>query len=310
MPANGHNKGLINMSYLPLKYKSLSIFPKETITIRPDVYITVSSGVFSSKTKLESGTTSPVFELSYTRKNSISGEVNHMPVELRPGYALLGFWGEACGYSEYNRGEEIQIYSIWVNPPTFDGFCEAVCGTSSIGLHSFQKNAYSCWDFKSDAREESILNKLDICFTKEADQVNKLLLESYVLELLSINIERLLCKDNRRDHLNQLSRKDIDRLIYAREVLLNRLESPPTLLELSRIIRMNDCKLKRSFKQYFGKTVYEFIREQRLEKAFTLLEQGDYNVSESAFAVGYTNVSHFSEAFQKKFGFSPRVLKR
>jgi len=49
---------------------------------------------------------------------------------------------------------------------------------------------------------------------------------------------------------------------------------------------------------------------QRLEKAFALLEQGEHNVSESAFAVGYTNVSHFSEAFQKRFGILPRVLIR
>lgn len=70
----------------------------------------------------------------------------------------------------------------------------------------------------------------------------------------------------------------------------------------------NDCKLKRTFKQYYGKTVYEFIREQRLEKAFSLLERGGCNVSESAFAVGYTNVSHFSKAFQQKFGIAPRIL--
>ncbi|MDU5083001.1 MAG: AraC family transcriptional regulator [Bacillota bacterium] len=100
----------------------------------------------------------------------------------------------------------------------------------------------------------------------------------------------------------------MERLVYAREILLNRLESPPTLLELSRIIQMNDCKLKRSFKQHFGKTVYELIREQRFEKAFSLLESGKHNVSETAFAVGYTNVSHFSKTFKERFGITPRDL--
>lgn len=298
------------MSYLPLKFESSNIFPKETIAIRPDVHIMVSSGIFSNNTKRQSGTTAPVFELSYTRKNFIYGEVNRVPVELRPGYSSLGFLGEACSQSEYISGEEVQLYSIWVSPYTFDGFCEAVCGKSNIGFHSFQKDTYSCCGFKSDVREESIINKLDMCFIKEANQINRLLLESYVLELLSINIERLICIDSSREYESQLSRADMDSLAYAREILLNRLESPPTLLELSRIIHMNDCKLKRSFKQYFGKTVYEFIREQRLEKAFALLEQGKHNVSESAFAVGYTNVSHFSEAFQKKFGIPPRLLIR
>ncbi|SET96256.1 transcriptional regulator, AraC family [Lacrimispora sphenoides] len=298
------------MSYLPLKFESSNIFPKEIIAIRPDVHIMVSSGIFSNNTKRQSGTTAPVFELSYTRKNFIYGEVNRVPVELRPGYSSLGFLGEACSQSEYSSGEEVQLYSIWVSPYTFDGSCEAVYGKSNIGFHSFQKDTYSCCGFKSDAREESIINKLDMCFIKEANQINRLLLESYVLELLSINIERLICIDSSREYESQLSRADMDSLAYAREILLNRLESPPTLLELSRIIHMNDCKLKRSFKQYFGKTVYEFIREQRLEKAFALLEQGKHNVSESAFAVGYTNVSHFSEAFQKKFGIPPRLLIR
>lgn len=298
------------MSYLPLKFESSNIFPKEIIAIRPDVHIMVSSGIFSNNTKRQSGTTAPVFELSYTRKNFIYGEVNRVPVELRPGYSSLGFLGEACSQSEYSSGEEVQLYSIWVSPNTFDGFCEAVCGKSNIGFRSFQKDTYSCCGFKSDAREEGIINKLDMCFIKEANQINRLLLESYVLELLSINIERLNCIDSSRDYISQLSRADMDSLAYAREILLNRLDSPPTLMELSRIIHMNDCKLKRSFKQYFGKTVYAFIREQRLEKAFALLEQGKYNVSESAFAVGYTNVSHFSEAFQKKFGIPPRLLIR
>ena len=76
------------------------------------------------------------------------------------------------------------------------------------------------------------------------------------------------------------------------------------------MIQMNDCKLKRSFKQYFGKTVYEYIREQRMEKAFSLLHQEDYNVSQTAFAVGYTNVSHFSEAFKNKFGILPKDLRK
>ena len=47
------------------------------------------------------------------------------------------------------------------------------------------------------------------------------------------------------------------------------------------------------------------------KKHFALLEQGGHNVSESAFAVGYTNVrSHFSESFHKKFGILPREMIR
>lgn len=297
------------MSYLPLKFEASNIFAKKIITVRPDVHITISSGILPDKAERKFESTSPVFELSYSRKDSISGEVNNIPVELRPGYSSLGFLGQTTGHSEYNKGEEIQLYSIWVSANAFNDFCEAVCSKSNIGFSSFQKGAYHHCDFKSDVGEESIIRKLDLCFAEGSDNLNKLLLESYILELMSINIERLVCKDCSKN-LNQISKTDMDSLAYAREILLNRLESPPTLLELSRLIHMNDCKLKRSFKQYFGKTVYEFIREQRFDKAFSLLEGGEYNVSQTAFAVGYTNVSHFSKSFKERFGITPKDLCR
>ena len=74
------------------------------------------------------------------------------------------------------------------------------------------------------------------------------------------------------------------------------------------MIQMNDCKMKRLFKQIYGQTVYQFIRSQRLEQAYDLLAHGDCNVSQAAFQVGYTNVSHFSDAFRKQFGVLPHTL--
>lgn len=293
------------MSCLPLEFDSSNIFAKEIITIRPGVHLVISSGILPDKIQRNSRATSPVFELSYNRKDCIYGEVNNTSVEHRSGYAALGFLGQATSYSEYDKGKEIQLYSIWVNPSAFDRFCESVCGKRDVGFNTFSKGAYHCRNFKSDPREEGIIKKLDLCFDEQADNLNNLLLESYILELMSMNIERLLCKDCPK---NQLSKTDMDSLDYAREILLNRLESPPSLLELSHIIHMNDCKLKRSFKEYFGKTVYEFIREQRFEKAFSLLEGGNHNVSQTAFAVGYTNVSHFSKTFKHRFGITAKDL--
>ena len=294
-------------TYLPLKFDKSDIFPRKIIDIRPDVHITVSDGTLPDKTERNAGTTAPVFELSYNRNTPLCGEVDGIPVNLQPGYASLGFLGHSAGHSEYNGGEEVLLYSIWVGPEAFGSFCKAVSGRDDVGLHSFLKSSYFCQSFKSDAREESIIHKLDVCFSQNTNTFNKLLLESYLLELLSINIEKLFCGDC-HNRPGGLTKTDMEQLEYAREVLLSRLDAPPSLLELSRIVHMNDCKLKRGFKCYYGKTVYEFVREQRLEKAFSLLERGGCNVSGAAFAVGYTNVSHFSAAFQKKYGISPRGL--
>lgn len=293
------------MSYLPLQYEKSKIFPQKVISVRPDVHMMFSSGRLSQSMARETNTTSPVFELSYSRKNTLYGEVNRTPMEIRAGYTSLGFLGEVSGHSEYKSGEEVELYSIWISPRAFDSFCEAVTGKSGIGFQSFMQGLYSHHDFKSDAREENLKRKLETCFTTGTDQPNRLLVESYLLELLSINIERLICPNKTSQ---KLSKADIEQMAVARKILLERLDAPPSLLELSRILHMNDCKLKQSFKQCFGITVYGFIRDQRLERAFSLLEQGGCNVSEAAFAVGYTNASHFSEAFQRKFGFAPSSM--
>lgn len=293
------------MSYLPLQYAQSHIFPRKIISVRPDVHMMFSAGRLSQSITRETNTRSPVFELSYCRKCTLYGEVNHIPMEIRAGYTTLGFLGEVCGRSKYESGEEIDISSIWVSPRAFDGFCEAVSGKSGIGFQSFMQGNYSHREFKSDAREENLKRKLQACFSAGTDQFNRLLMESYLLELLAINIERLICPDKMQ---GEMSKADMEQMAVAREILLDRLVAPPSLFELSRILHMNDCKLKRCFKQCYGTTVYGFIRDQRLESAFSLLEQGKHSVSGAAFAVGYTNASHFSEAFKRKFGFAPSSM--
>lgn len=293
------------MSYLPLQYGESNIFPRKIIAVRPDVHIMFSAGTLPQSMTRATTATSPIFELSYTRKNTLYGEVGRVPMEVREGHTSLGFLGEVSGHSEYERGAEIELYSIWVSPQAFNGFCEAVSGKTGIGFGSFMQGAYSHHDFKSDAREENLKRKLEACFTVGTGSFNRLLVESYLLELLSINIERLI---GTNEAGQKLSRADREHMAAAREILLDRLAAPPSLFELSRTLHMNDCKLKRLFKQCYGTTVYGFIRDQRLEKAFSLLEQGEHNVSEAAFAVGYTNASHFSEAFQRKFGFMPSAM--
>ena len=209
------------MSYLPLRFEESEIFPQKIIAVRPDVHIMLSQGTLPRKLKRESGTTSPVFELSYSRKSSLHGVVGNIPVELRPGYTCLGFLGEAAGRSEYESGEEVHLYSAWVGPRAFNSFCQSVSGKSNIGFDTFRQGSYSHYNFKSDAREESLKRKLETCFAKEADKLNKLLVESHLLELLSINMERLLCLEQAHEGL---SKTDMEQLAYAREILLNRLD--------------------------------------------------------------------------------------
>lgn len=52
-------------------------------------------------------------------------------------------------------------------------------------------------------------------------------------------------------------------------------------------------------------TPNEFIQEIRMKRAARLLEQGNLNISEIGYQVGFKNPKYFSKCFQKKFGISP-----
>ncbi|MGN7414065.1 helix-turn-helix transcriptional regulator [Paenibacillus sp. SAF-068] len=106
------------------------------------------------------------------------------------------------------------------------------------------------------------------------------------------------------------SREDIRKLHTAREIMEACMVDPPSLLALSRQVGLNDFKLKKGFKALFGSTVFEYLRQVRLDNAMKLLRNQDNNVTEAAIAVGYSNVSAFSQQFYRKFGVKPSEMKR
>ena len=63
--------------------------------------------------------------------------------------------------------------------------------------------------------------------------------------------------------------------------------------------------LHRLVYQTCGKSVSQYIREYRLEKALELFRQERLNVSEAAYRVGFSSASYFSKSFNEYFGFPP-----
>jgi len=107
-----------------------------------------------------------------------------------------------------------------------------------------------------------------------------------------------------------MCKKDLDHLIKARNILLDKLNNPPQLKKLAKLVGTNEVKLKIGFKEIFGTTVYGFVMKERMNWAKMLLESGRCNVSEAAWTIGYTNVSHFITCFTKHFAVTPGKFMR
>ncbi len=131
-----------------------------------------------------------------------------------------------------------------------------------------------------------------------------LFLESCALGLLASQI-------GAGDRSRGSTRAAIDqrRMEQARALLDARLDAPPSIMELARMVGVNDFKLKRDFKAAHGVTIFGYVRGRRMARAASALHDG-LPVSAAAVAAGYECPRCFAEAFRRHFGVLPSEVSR
>ena len=96
----------------------------------------------------------------------------------------------------------------------------------------------------------------------------------------------------------------------AKDIIIENMTNPPSLVELSEEINLSLKKLKEGFKKIYGKPVYQFLIEYKMELAKKLLSDNNYNVNEVSIKLGYSTASHFITAFKNKYGLTPKNFKQ
>ena len=122
------------------------------------------------------------------------------------------------------------------------------------------------------------------------------LLSHFFGQLARLNTERI--NTSEREKLNQ-----------AKDILIQNIDNPPSLSEISKQIGLNTFKLKKEFKAFFGVPVFKYLQNERLTLAHKLIRTQEATVQEAAWHVGYDSLSSFSNAFEKKFGYRPSQIK-
>jgi AraC-like DNA-binding protein len=109
--------------------------------------------------------------------------------------------------------------------------------------------------------------------------------------------QELFCQRQKR-----LSSERVEKVVA---LLRERLAEPPNLEEIGRAVGCSPFHLSRTFSAETGLTIPQYTRQLRLERAAELLRSGNFNVTEAALEVGYSSLSHFSQAFHEAFGCCP-----
>ena len=131
-------------------------------------------------------------------------------------------------------------------------------------------------------------------------KIHELLLSSLDY-LIDEKYDLLVCKFLRDEHSLQAVYK-------SRDILLENIGNPLTIKELSRKVAINECYLKKGFKEVFGTTIFDFYQQQRMEHAKYLLYEKGLSVTDVSSLLGYSSISHFSAAFKKHTGLKPCEL--
>lgn len=106
-----------------------------------------------------------------------------------------------------------------------------------------------------------------------------------------------------------LSKYDIHQIRSIPSILENLLENPPSISALSRMVALNEYKLKAGFKKVYNTTIYEYLRQLRTEQAIELMKE-NWTLEEIARQIGYKSMRGFSQAFVKCTGITPAEWRK
>ena len=134
--------------------------------------------------------------------------------------------------------------------------------------------------------------------TPESD----IILYSLILKLVHILNKQAIAY--RIDHSPKANNHEI--IESTLEYINANLTSDLSLERLSDMAKFSPIYFHKLFKASTGKTLHEYITDQRIKKAITLLVSTDMTLTQVAYESGFSSQSYFSYAFKKKKKLSPR----
>ncbi len=148
---------------------------------------------------------------------------------------------------------------------------------------------------------------IDIISKKKHISVGRLFLESKTTELLALFIEKLIERPINQNTAN-INSADVEKLFKVKEIILQNITNTPPVKVLAKEAGFSESKLQKSFKQVFGKSIYQYALHEKLIVAQKMIMSRRYSVSEAGYEIGYSNLSHFTKAFKKQFGVNPKAF--
>lgn len=100
------------------------------------------------------------------------------------------------------------------------------------------------------------------------------------------------------------------RLNQVLEYINVHLDQEIRLLALAEVLDMSQYHFCKLFKQSMGIAPYQYVIQQRVERAKQLLKVRDLSIADIALQCGFTNQSHLTKHFRQLTGITPKAYRR
>lgn len=156
------------------------------------------------------------------------------------------------------------------------------------------------------------------------DSLNSIYMEAKILECIAIlTTEVAKSSENAftnqinygninigKDRIIKLTSSDIHAIQKAHDILSKNYSYPPSIEALSKMVFLNQQKLKAGFSKHYHMSIGEYTNHLRMTVATNLLSTTDLSIESVASKVGYHYSANFSKMFKKTYGKTPLKFRR
>lgn len=158
----------------------------------------------------------------------------------------------------------------------------------------------------------------------EVNELTPIYLESKILESIALLSKELSSSQENvftnqlnygkikigKDRYITLTASDAHAIQKAHDILTEEVCNPPTIKALSKIVFLNEQKLKAGFSAKYHMSISEYTNSIRMTMAENLLSTTELSIDEISKKLGYNYSSNFVKMFKKTHGKTPLAFRK
>lgn len=158
-----------------------------------------------------------------------------------------------------------------------------------------------------DSKIEGLQFGADAYLTKPFNK-NELLLTLRNLFNLRLKNQQRFQQDLQINQIENITKQDHPLIAKLNDLILEQSNDLLSVEKLAGELNMSRSQLYRKVKAISGLSISRYIRQVRLKRAYTLLQNSTMNVSEVAYEVGYSDPNYFSRIFTEEYKKTPSEI--